>query len=143
MEVSYSMWDYPGGKRLLKNKVERVHVDLDYHTPFLVLLLGIGAGAALLTLFLATVMKVRYSLALWGSEWIAGVVTGAIVLLATQFTKAFKLPITIEVRDVYGAIVLGLLSWKMITPLSRALGLQAPGRMFARKPPKPKSGGQQ
>jgi len=133
VEVSYTLFSADGQEQLYSGATSNV-VSLDYQTPFWVLLIGIGTGAGLLTVLLVIVKSVRYTPSVWIKDWSAGVVSGVIILLTTQFTKAVKLPVTIDVRDFYGAIVLGLLSWKMIVPLTNGLGLRDPGRMFSRKP---------
>ena len=40
-----------------------------------------------------------------------------------NFTTAVNLPVALDVRDLHGAMVLGLLSWKLIPALRTALGI--------------------
>lgn len=148
VHVSYTVYPALGGDQPLTTGVASDAVDLDYQAPFLVLLFGIGAGAALLMVLLALGRNLRsrkgaadekltaqHTPSVWLKDWIATVVSGVIILFTTQFTKILKLPITIDVRDFYGAIVLGLFSWKMIIPLSLALGSQSRGQLFGKLVP--------
>jgi len=85
----------------------------EYRRPWWVFPIGLSLGTLLLIVFLWTSKARQYNWRDFVREWLGGTVTGTIVILLSKVSSEFKLPITIDIHDIYGALVIGLLSWRL------------------------------
>jgi hypothetical protein len=121
VDLSYAIYEK---KNLLSSGTTSTTLTLNYTSPFWVLLLGIATGALLRIVWLATVKHVEQPVLSWFRTWLASFVSGVILLLTTQLTSTFELPVEIEVRDYIGAIVLGLIAHNLLLAVAENLGLR-------------------
>lgn len=123
-EVTPSRPDPPGGAA--RAGTANAKAEYEYHTPIIALLIGALVGC-FLSGCVAIIRAKGTRRRELGSSLIAALGSVTIVL-ALKFGAAIDLPITLSVNDFYGAVIVGLLSRRLTTPLFDWLGLKQPER---------------
>ena len=112
-DITYDV--YPTNSAMWLSRGEHLTKELtfEYRRPWWVFPIGLLLGTLLLILFLYTSKARQYNWRDFLREWLGGTVTGLIIILLSKFSAEFKLPITIDIHDIYGALLIGLLSWRL------------------------------